>query len=131
MRYVWPLVFVFHDNPVFLHSKEASMSEKYELVKQYLFEHATFPARRFEQVRPERESLCDAVKQGRLPPLYCESEDPNRLVPIVRSPEDFMITVSGDPARDNCFICAQNAYIGYPVSRKIELRAPVHMQSLP
>ncbi|MFC1934584.1 hypothetical protein ACFLXX_05530, partial [Chloroflexota bacterium] len=61
------------------------------------------------------------VKQGWLPKQYCESTDPNRLVPIVWSPDDFMITVSGDPGRDNCFICAQNGFIGYPVSKKIEL----------
>ena len=88
-----------------------------------MYEHATFPAKRFEQLRPGRGSLCDAVEQGRLPKQYCESTDPNRLVPIVWSPDDFMITVSGDPGRDNCFICAQNGFIGYPVSKKIELPA--------
>lgn len=92
-----------------------------EKVKQYLYEHATFPAKRYEQLAPERSSLCRAVAQGKLPPQYCQSPDPDRLVPIVWTPEDIMITVSGDPDRDNCFICAQNGFIGYPVSRKIEL----------
>ncbi len=91
-----------------------------ERVKRYLYEHATFPAKRFERIFPAG-LLCDWVKQGKLPELYCRSSDPERMVPIVSSPDDFMITVSGDPDRDNCFICGQNGFIGYPVSRKIEL----------
>ena len=89
-------------------------------VKRYFYEHARFAAKRFDQLSfwgP----LSDAVEQGRLPKQYSESTDPNRLVPIAFSPDDFMIIVSGDPDRDNCLICAQNGYIGYPVSRKIKL----------
>ncbi|MFC1862066.1 UGSC family (seleno)protein [Chloroflexota bacterium] len=93
-----------------------------EKVRQYLYEHARFPAKRFEQLFPDR-ILCNAVAQGLLPKLYCESTDPDRLVPIVWSPDDFMITVSGDPGRDNCVICGQNGFIGYPVTKKIELPA--------
>ncbi len=100
---------------------------KYRM-KQYLYEHAKFPAERFEQLRPDYISLCDGVKEGKLPEQYCQSTDPNRLVPIVWSPGDFMITVSGDPDKDNCFLCAQNGFIGYPVSKKIEL--PVNWKEL-
>jgi len=92
-------------------------------VKQYLYEHATFTAARYDQMFPGLGSLCDAVTQGKLPKHYCESTDPSRTVPIVCSPDDFIITVSGDPGRDNCFVCAQNGFIGYPVSKKIELPA--------
>ncbi len=88
-------------------------------VKEYFYEHAKFPAKRFEQLRFG--TLCKGVERGILPKQYYESTDPNRLVPIVWSPDDFMITVSGDPGRDNCFICGQNGFIGYPVSKKIEL----------
>ncbi|MFC1963454.1 hypothetical protein ACFLVL_02405 [Chloroflexota bacterium] len=90
-------------------------------VKQYLYEHTTFTAKRYEQLFPQLGSLCDAVAQGKLPKHYCESTDPDRMVPLVCSPDDFIITVSGDPGRDNCFICAQNGFIGYPVSKKINL----------
>ncbi|MFC1970796.1 UGSC family (seleno)protein [Chloroflexota bacterium] len=96
-------------------------------VKQYFYEHATFSAKRFKQLRPAH-NLCDAVKQGKLPKQYCQSTDPDRLVPIVWSPNDFMIAVSGDPGRDNCFIGAQNGFIGYPVSKKVEL--PANWQEL-
>lgn len=91
-------------------------------VKQYLYEHARFPAMRYEKMRkPGRPSLQDAVREGWLPEEYCRSEDPGRLVPIVRSPRDFLITVSGDPGRENCLICAQNGFVGFPVSKKIQL----------
>ncbi|MFC2001135.1 hypothetical protein ACFLUZ_01360 [Chloroflexota bacterium] len=95
-------------------------------VKQYLCEHAVFTARRYEQLSSNTfdiGSLFDAGKKGKLPEQYCQSEDPDRLLPIVFSPDDFLITVSGDFGKDNCFICAQNGFIGYPVSKKIELPA--------
>lgn len=99
-----------------------------ERMKQYLFQQARFPAKRFEQIRPDIGSLCSAASQGRVPACYCESTDPDRLVPLVLSPDDFMITVSGDPERDNCFICGQNGFIGFPVSKKVRL--PTHWTEL-
>ncbi|MFC1933977.1 hypothetical protein ACFLXX_02345 [Chloroflexota bacterium] len=95
-----------------------------EKVKQYFYEHARFPAKRYEQHGPaDLGTFYDAAKKGMMPKQYCESTDPNRLLPIVWSPDDFMITVSGDPGRDNCFACGQNGFIGYPTSKKIELPA--------
>jgi hypothetical protein len=91
-------------------------------MKQYLYEKARFSVRRFEQVRPGH-NLCDLVAEGKLPKQYCESKDPNRLVPIVSSTDDFLITVSGDPSKDNAYICGQNGFIGYPVSKRINLPA--------
>ncbi|MFC1862085.1 hypothetical protein ACFLX6_02215 [Chloroflexota bacterium] len=99
-----------------------------EKVRQYLYEHARFPAKRYERLIPVLGSFCDAVEEGRLPKLYCESTDPDRLVPVVWSPDDFLITVSGDPGKDNCLILAQNGFIGYPVSKQIEL--PVNWAEL-
>ncbi|MFC1945140.1 hypothetical protein ACFLWF_00125 [Chloroflexota bacterium] len=90
-------------------------------IKEYLFNHARFKVSRYESLRPEYMSLCEATRNGRLPPIYCENTDPDRMVPIVWSPEDFLLTVSGDPDRDNCFLCAQNGFIGYPVSKMITL----------
>jgi hypothetical protein len=90
-------------------------------MKQYLFEHARFPAQRFGRLLPEFGSFCKAVEQDKLPEIYCKTQYPERMLPIVWSPDDFMITVSGDPDRDNCLLCAQNGFIGYPVSKKISL----------
>jgi hypothetical protein len=49
-------------------------------------------------------------------------------VPIVSSPDDFMIIVSGDPGKDNCLVCAQSGQRGYPTSKKINL--PVNWKEL-
>ena len=90
-----------------------------------------------DKIEPERATrfgCYDIAEKDKLDPKDYETnhagytpvfvdQDPNRLVPIVWSPADFMITVSGDPGRDNCFICAQNGFIGYPASKKIELPA--------
>lgn len=89
-------------------------------VRQWWFEHALFQAKRFEYFRPDR-LLCDSVRDGRLPKLYCESREPERLLPIVSSPEDFQIIVTGDPGKDNALVCCQNGFIGYPVSQRIVL----------
>ena len=92
-------------------------------LKQYFFEHATFQVSRFESLWPTNGSISKAVEEGRLPKFYYESTDPNRLVPIVSSPDDFIIIVSGDPDAGNCFLGAQNGKNGYPVSKKIDMPA--------
>ena len=92
-------------------------------LKKYFFEHCTFQVNRFESLWPTNGSISNAVEDGRLPKFYFESSDPNRLVPIVSSPDDFIITVSGDPGAGNCFLGSQNGKNGYPVSKKIELPA--------
>ncbi|MBI2958478.1 MAG: hypothetical protein HYY32_06500 [Chloroflexi bacterium] len=89
--------------------------------KEYLHKQARFPAKRCEDW--DGRDLCSFADQGFLPGEFCQSTDPERLVPIVFTPQDFMITVTGDPGRDNCLILCQNGFIGYPVSRKIELPA--------
>jgi hypothetical protein len=43
------------------------------------------------------------------------------MVPIVWEPEDYMIAVSGDPLRNNAYVFAHNAFLGYPVGKKIRL----------
>ena len=92
-----------------------------EKVKRYLWERAVFPARRAEMLWGKEGFLCQLVRTGALPSLYCESNDPDRIVPLYPDPEALMITVSGDPSRDNIYICAGNGQHGYPVSKKVEL----------
>jgi hypothetical protein len=95
-------------------------------VKQYLYDHARLPAWEFErQLRVWNIrgvwDLKDDVRNGRIPKVFYESEDENRLVPIVWKPEDFMIAVSGDPLRNNMYVFAHNGFLGYPVGKKIQL----------
>jgi hypothetical protein len=100
-------------------------------VREYLFEHVRLPAHEFEKHlwqfltgsdSPTR-TLEERVRLGEIPEIFCESPDPNRLVPIVLSPDDFMVAVSGDPGRDNGYAFSDNGFIGAPVARKIELPA--------
>ncbi len=95
-------------------------------VKRYLFEHARLPASAFERqlrdwnIRGVWDLRAD-VAAGRIPKVFHESDDPDRLVPIVWKPEDFMVAVSGDPLRNNAYVFAHNAFLGYPTGKKIRL----------
>lgn len=95
-------------------------------VKRYLYEHARTPAWRVEAFTEKWldfriGSLERQVNLGRLPKAFHESNDPNRLVPIVLDPDDFMVLVSGDPLRTNAYAFAQNGYLGFPVAKRIRL----------
>jgi hypothetical protein len=96
-------------------------------VKRYLFEHARMPASRVESITQWADfpigSLQQQVNLGRLPKEFHASDDPNRLVPIVLEPDDFMVLVSGDPLRTNAYAFAHNGYLGFPVAKKIQLPA--------
>lgn len=99
-------------------------------LKARLFAHARIPARRFEQylggwtnLVPGRPTLADLVRRGRAPAVFAESDDPERLVPVVARPEDIMVAVSGDPLRTNAYVFAHNGILGYPVTRTVALPA--------
>lgn len=95
-------------------------------VQRYLFEHARYAAWEYDRYLRDWTirgiwSLDEDVKKGLIPKLFHESDDPNRLVPIVWKPEDFMIAVSGDPLRNNAYVFAHNGFLGFPVAKKIRL----------
>jgi hypothetical protein len=99
-------------------------------VQRRLFEHARIPARRFERyigewtnLAPGRPSLHDLVRRGRAAPIFAESDDPERLVPVVQRAEDIMVAVSGDPLRTNAYVFAHNGILGYPVTKPIRMPA--------
>jgi hypothetical protein len=95
-------------------------------VQQYLFDHARMPA--WELERNLRDwmnkpiwNLTEEAKAGRIPKVFHESDDPNRLVPHAFKPEDYMVVVTGDPLRTNAYVFAHNGRLGYPVAKKIQL----------
>jgi hypothetical protein len=95
-------------------------------VKQYLYDHARRPAYDFERQLRDWNirgvwDLKDDVTNERIPKVFFESDDPNRLVPIVWKPEDYMIAVTGDPLRNNAYVFAHNGFLGYPTGKKIQL----------
>ncbi len=99
-------------------------------LRDWLYAHARMPARKFENylsgwtnLVPGRRSLAELAAVGKAPRAFAESDDPDRLVPIVCEPEDFAIAVAGDPLRTNAYVFAHNGILGYPVSREIRLPA--------
>jgi len=103
-------------------------------VQQFLWEQARLPAWQLERQLRDWNirgvwNLEEDVKAGKIPGLFFESADPQRMVPIVWKPEDIMIAVGGDPFRNNAYVFAHNAFLGFPTCKRIQL--PNHWASLP
>jgi len=99
-------------------------------VQQWLFENARITAGKFEKYIgeytnfvPGRRKLSDMARLGQAPKVFGESDDPNRLVPLVCVPEDILIAVSGDPLRTNCYLFIHNGMLGYTTPKGIQLPA--------
>jgi hypothetical protein len=96
------------------------------MVREYLYEHARAPAWQLErqkewQRNPNLWDLKEKVARGELPPEFAESDDPNRMVPLVGSPDDYLIVVTGDPLRTNAQVLSHNGRYGYTVAKKIRV----------
>ena len=103
-------------------------------VRRELHRRARLPARQLERyvgewtnIVPGQPRLVDLVRRGELAAVYGESDDPERLVPIVAEPDDLMIAVSGDPLRTNACTLVSNGMHGYPTTKRIRL--PVDWES--
>ena len=96
-------------------------------VKQYLFDHARITAQQFEQYvrewvnRPVR-PLMDLYGLGKIPKDFVGSDDPERLVPLVFEPDDFMIAVAGDPLRTNAYTFSTMGSWVTPSPRRSRIR---------
>ena len=95
-------------------------------VKQYLFDHARLPASQMQRIlrdwtQKPTWDLALEVSLGKIPKVFHQSDDPDRLVPLVWKPDDFMIAVTGDPLRNNAYVFAHNGLRGYPVSKAVRL----------
>ena len=53
--------------------------------------------------------------------MFHESDDPERLVPLVWEPDHYMIAVTGDPLRNSAYVFAHNGLRGFPVSKPVKL----------
>jgi hypothetical protein len=94
--------------------------------KQALFERARMTAREFERMlrdwtQKPTWNLAEEHKAGRIPQVFHESDDPERMVPLVWRPEDFHVVVTGDLGRNSCYVFAHNGVLGFPTCRKIRL----------
>ena len=95
-------------------------------LRQHLFDHARIPAHQFERIlrdwtQKPTWNLTEEWKAGRIPKVFHESEDRNRLVPLVWKPEDYMLAVTGDLTRNSVYIFAHNGVLGFPVAKQIRL----------
>jgi hypothetical protein len=93
-------------------------------LKRHLFEHARIPAREFERIlrdwtQKPTWNLAEEAKAGRIPKVFHASDDPDRMVPLVWKPEDYMLAVTGDLTRNSVYIFAHNGVLGYPVAKRI------------
>jgi hypothetical protein len=96
-------------------------------VKAELFARARIPARKFEQLIGEwsnltagRRTLVDLASEGLVPAAFAESDDPDRSVPIVSSPDRFLIAVAGDPNRTNAYAMSHDGPHGDWTSKRID-----------
>jgi hypothetical protein len=93
-------------------------------IQRYLFENVGIPASHFDKWLQRfwpKENACRLVKQGKLPDSFCRSENPNRIVPLLWNPDEFLIIVAGDPSRNRCFIATQCAEQGLATSKAVDL----------
>jgi hypothetical protein len=93
-------------------------------VKRYIHERALIPARLFDEQLARVEvgyTLKESVKRGALPPHFAASDDPERLVPILHSPDELQIVVCGAPNRNRTFFAGQFGMYGGQVSKEIRL----------
>lgn len=96
-------------------------------VQEALFDHARIPATTFEKMIGEwsnltagRRQLTDLVSEGHLPAVFAESDDPERLVPIVTRPERLLIAVAGDPNRTNAYAFSNDGPHGWWTAKQID-----------
>ena len=85
------------------------------------------PAWRFEKLIGEwsnltagRRTLAELAAEGHLPPTFGESDDPERLVPIVTEPSKFVIAVAGDPNRTNAYVMSNDGPHGDYTAKRID-----------
>lgn len=94
-------------------------------VRDYLYNHAWVKAsqieRHWKDFNGVNFDMLSKVKAGKLPPIYGQSEDPDRLIPVFINNKTLQIIVAGDPARAQSKGFMQSGYIAPPVSRKVVL----------
>jgi len=97
-------------------------------VQAALFDHARIPAWRFEKLIGEwsnltagRRSLIELADAGLVPAAFAESDDADRLVPIVTEPDRFVVAVAGDPTRANAYVMSNDGPHGDWTAKAIDL----------
>jgi len=94
-------------------------------VKRYLYENVKTHAGENEsfarQMGQTKYAFCTEVLVGNAPKEYCESNDPDRMIPVFQKPEWIGIVISGDPDRNQSKGYINNHEQGAPVSKRVRL----------
>ena len=91
-----------------------------EEVKSYLFERARVPV---ERVRRYKELRYGRAAEDADPydwPKWLNVDEPGVTVPVVRTPENIMVLVAGDPGRSRSAYCPARPY-NRPVTKRVYL----------
>jgi hypothetical protein len=94
--------------------------------REELFNAARMPAQEFERIlrdwtQKPTWNLTEEHEAGRIPKMFHESDNPQRMVPIVWRPDDFQVVVTGDLGRNSIYVFAHNGVLGFPVAKEIRL----------
>ena len=97
-----------------------------EKFREELFKRARMPACMFEKIlrdwtQKPTWNLAEEHQAGRIPKMFHESNDPERLVPLVWKPDDFQVVVTGDLGRNSIYVFAHNGVLGFPVCKEIRI----------
>lgn len=91
-------------------------------VRRHLFEQLRIPAQRLERYSAHAAGsarrLTDLVADGTADPVYAESDDPDRLVPMLQRAEWTDILLAGDPDRSQAKVLVNSHEQGVPISRR-------------
>lgn len=94
-------------------------------IQQYLADHVRQDAGYLERfgtmTRGEHLSFKEHVDAGRIPEHFAESDDPNRMIPLISDAHEVRIVVAGDPGRNQNRFYVNNHAQALPLYRKVEV----------
>ena len=89
-------------------------------VKSYLYERARVPLERVQRYKQRRYGRNQEAGDPYYWPRWLDVEEPGVMVPVVRSPDNILVLVAGDPARSRSAYCPARPY-NRPVTKKVWL----------
>ena|SRR5437870_3379868 len=86
----------------------------------YLYERARVPLERVQCYKQRRYGRNQEAGDPYYWPRWLDVEEPGVMVPVVRSPDNILVLVAGDPARSRSAYCPARPY-NRPVTKKVWL----------
>ena len=101
-----------------------------EEIRRHLFEQLRIEARWLEHyplhVAGHETGIAELVERGLAPASFLDSDDPERLLPLLLREEWTNIVVGGDPGRNQSRVYVNNHEQGPPVSKRVTLPPEWH-----